>query len=357
VLELIHEEEATRFATTCETPPWLVRRGATEAELEAEHARFAEHSLGLVPLAERCDRPAWARKLALVVTLHGMHWSGRVFLDYDAMLEVLRFVCARVEPGQVLAYLPGWEGRYYWQYGDYRPEPRLGGEAGFARLCDGARALGCHLMPMFGGNCANVRLPGLRELDPALHMKSATRNRFHGNQPDWDLARAHDTGWQAWLNPGHPAWREELCAQIEGLAARFGFDGVFLDTVHVWTNDPDHAVFDGLRALARRLRERIPGVLLAAEHDYDALLSEFPLFQRAYWGTDPAWTARYALRFGHLCEGEPEGRTGVHEFGVWRPGPVRAGPGQIATLAFQDDTLARSRDAIESFLADVAGAR
>jgi hypothetical protein len=36
---------------------------------------------------------------------------------------------------------------------------------------------------------------------------------------------------------------------------------------------------------------------------------------------------------------------------------VRAGPGQIATLAFQDDTLARSRGAIESFLADVAGAR
>jgi hypothetical protein len=45
----------------------------------------------------------------------------------------------------------------------------------------------------------------------------------------------------------------------------------------------------------------------------------------------------------------------VHEFGVWRAGPVRGGPGQIATLAFQDDTLGRSRAAIESFLAELAG--
>jgi len=351
VLELIHEEEAAHFATSIDTPTWCIRRGASEAELEAEHARFAERHLGLVPLRQRSDVPAWALDLALVVTLHGMHWTGRVFLDYDAMLDALRFVCARVEPGRVLAYLPGWEGRYYWQYGDYRPDPLLGGEAGFARLCTGARALGCHLMPMFGGNCVNTLLPRWRERDPALHLKSATRNRFHGNQPDWDLARAHDTGWQAWLNPGHPTWRDELAAQIEGLAARFGFDAVFLDTVHVWTNDPDYAVFDGLRALAERLRRRIPGVLLAAEHDYDALLGEFALFQRAYWGADPAWTNRYALRFGHLCEGEPEGRTGVHEFGVWQPGPVHAAPGLLATLAFQDDTLTRSRSEIESFLA------
>ena len=112
-------------------------------------------------------------------------------------------------------------------------------------------------------------------------MKSATGNRFHGNQPDWDFARAHDTGWQAWLNPGHPGFRDDLALQIESLAARFGFDGVFLDTIHIWQNDPDHAVYPGIVALAQRLRAAIPGVLLAAEHDYDALCAVFPLFQRA----------------------------------------------------------------------------
>jgi hypothetical protein len=351
VAELIHEEDARRFAHALESPPFEIARGVDPAVFEADHIAWLERAHCLTPFEARRDVPAWARDLGLVLTLHGMHWSGRVFLDYAAMLDVLRFVAERIDPRRVLAYLPGWEGRYYWQYGDYRPEPRLGGEAGFARLCDGARALGAHLMPMFGGNCVNTELARWRHVDPAAYLKSASGNRFHGNQPDWDFARAHDTGWQAWLNPGHPGFRDALAAQIEALAARFGFDGVFLDTIHVWQNDPHHSVYEGTRALVERLRARIPGVLLAAEHDYDALLPLFPLFQRAYWGRDPAWTGRYARRFLHLCEGEPEGRTGVHEFGVWpRREPLAADC--IATLAFQDDTLARSRPALEAALAD-----
>jgi hypothetical protein len=360
VLELIHEEDASRLAREHEAPSCvLARGGAVGGMLEAQLA-FARRAFGLKPWAEREDVPAWARALRLVLTLHGMHWTGRQFLDYAGMLRVLRFVSERIEGERVLAYLPGWEGRYYWQYGDYRPEPQLGGEAGFAALCDGARALGVHLMPMFGGNCVNLALPRFRNLDPTAVLKSATRNRFHGNQPDWDFARAHDTGWQAWLNPGHPAWRDELAAQIETLAQRFGFDGVFLDTIHVWVNDADHPVFDGIRELAARLRGQIPDLLLAAEHDYDALLAIFPLFQRAWWGRDPEWTARYALRMAHLCEGEPEGRTGVHEFGVWavreQDPPWRAAPGFLPTLAFQDDTLERSRAVVEAAIEAAAKA-
>jgi len=355
VVELIHEEDASRFATEIESPPIVLGLGGEREQALGEQLAFAEREQGLVPWEERRDVPDWARALRLVLTLHGMHWTGRIFLDYAAMLEALRFVHQRIDGRHVLAYLPGWEGRYYWQYGDYRPEPRLGGETGFARLCEGARALGVHLMPMFGGNCVNARLPRFRDLDRTAVLKSATGNRFHGNQPDWDLARAHDTGWQRWLNPGHPAWRDALAGQIEALAGRYGFDAVFLDTIHVWLNDPDHPVHDGIRALVNRLRAAIPGVLLAAEHDYDALLPLFPLFQRAWWGRDPAWTARYARRFGHLCEGEPAGRTGVHELGVWQDrldapaGEPR--PGYLPTLALQDDTLVRSRAAVEEVLA------
>jgi hypothetical protein len=354
VLELIHEEAAPDFSTAIETPDFVIARGVGSETLEAEHAAFLERAHGLRPWAERTDVPDWARGLRLVVALHGMHWTGRVFLTYGEMLEVLRFVAARIDGGQVLAYLPGWEGRYYWQYGDYRPEPRLGGEDGFARLCDGARELGVHLMPMFGANCANAWLPRFRDLDPAVHMKSATGSRFHGNLPDWDLSRALDTGWQAWLNPGHPWWQDELAGAIEGLAQRFGFDAVFLDTTEIWINDADHPVFEGLRALAERLRRAIPGVLLAGEYDYDALLAVFPLFQRAWWTAAPAWTARYVRRFGHLCEGEPEGRTGVHELGFFDPGAVPAGDGLLTTLAFQDGTLERSRDRV---VQAIAGAR
>lgn len=351
VLECILEEDATRMGRELEAPPLVLRRGGAPESFLAEHLRFLEAETGLVPWGERADVPAFARDLRLVLTLHGMHWTGRTFLDYAGMREVIRFVAARIEGRRVLAYLPGWEGRYYWQYGEYRAEPRLGGESGFAALCEEARRLGVHVMPMFGANCVNAWLPRFADLDPQAFLKSASGNRFHGNQPDWDFSRAHDTGWQAWLNPGHPAWQEDLASQIERLASRYGFDGVFLDTVHVYTNDPDHPVHEGVRTLCARLRSTIPDVLLAAEHDYDGLLPCFGLFQRAYWGVDPAWTAPYALRFGHLCEGEPEGRTGVHEFGVWRtpgaPPPGEPRPGYLATLAFQEDTLARSREAVE----------
>jgi len=356
-IELIHDAEATAFAPAIETPDWVVAPDADPAAFEAAHLRGLEEAFGLRPWPERGDVPGWARELRLVVALHGMHWTGRVFLDYDAMREALRFVAERIEPARVLAYLPGWEGRYYWQYGDYRPEPRLGGERGFGRLCDEARRLGVHLMPMFGAHCVNAHLPRFRALDPRRFLKTATGNRFHGNTPDWDLSRAHDTGWQAWLNPGDPWWREELAGQIEALAARFGLDAVFLDTTEVWTNDPDHAVADGIAALCRRLRGAIPDLLLAGEYDYDALAACFPLFQRAWWTQAPAWTRRYVRRFAHLCEGEPEGRTGVHELGRFRAGAVAAEPGFLATIALQDGTLERSRAAVEAALAAAAADR
>jgi hypothetical protein len=308
-----------------------------------------------VPFEARKDVPAWARELRLVVVLHGMHWSGRVLLDYAAMRDALRFVASRIDGRRVLAYLPGWEGRYYWQYGDYRPEPRLGGDAGFAALCGEARALGVHVMPMFGANCVNAWLPRFAKLDASAYLKSATGNRFHGNAPDWDLARAHDTGWQAWLNLGHPAWRAELARQIESLAGRFGFDAVFLDTTEIWTNDPDHDVFEGHRALADRLHAAIPELLLAGEYDYDALEACYALFQRAWWTRAPGWSRRFVRRFAHLCEGEPEGRTGVHELGAWKPGAIAAEPGLVATIALQDATLERSRAAVEAAIAAAAG--
>ncbi len=192
-----------------------------------------------------------------------------------------------------------------------------------------------------------------RYVTPA-EMRSPSGLAFQGNRPDWDVSRSHDPGWQAWLNPGDPGWQSELAGQIESLATRFGFDAVFLDTTEVWTNDPDHAVADGYRAVTQRLHAAIPNLLLAGEYDYDALLGCFALFQRAWWTQAPAWTQRYVQRFAHLCEGEPEGRTGVHEFGVWKPGAIAAAPGLLATIAFQDGTLERSRAAIEAAIAQVA---
>jgi hypothetical protein len=353
-VELIHEEAASSFSNELDSPDWVLTRDASPDEVARAHLEFLERELGLAAWERRADVPAWARELRLVATLHGMHFTGRIFLRYSEMLEILRFLADRIPGPQILAYLPGWEGRYYWQYGDYRPEPRLGGANGFAELCERARELGVRVMPMFGANCANVWLPRLKDIDPSAYLKSATRNRFHGNQPDWDLSRAHDTGWQAWLNPGHPAWRDALASGIETLWQRYGFDAVFLDTVHAWINDPDHPVYDGLRALTARLRRSMPDVLLAAEADYDALLPLFGLFQRPWWTKPAAWTQRYVRRFGHLCEGEPRGLTGVHEFGVHHSDAWSDAPGYLPTVAFQDGTLEQARDRIEALLTRLA---
>ena len=166
-LELIHEEDARHFDTSIRTPEWVVDRNVDVAAFRGEYLDFAERELGLVPWPQRGDVPTWARDVRLVLTLHGMHWSGYVFNTYDQMRDIIRYVGDRIDGRHVLAYLPGWEGRYYWQYGDYRPDPLLGGADGFARLCDEAQARGVHVMPMFGANCANAWAPNFHTFGPS----------------------------------------------------------------------------------------------------------------------------------------------------------------------------------------------
>ncbi len=352
-VECIHEDDARLFDTRTTTPEWVLARGVQPEAFRHEQLAFAEAHGGLVPWEQRTDVPNWAREVRLVLTLHGMHWSGYTFNTYADMLDIIRFVVERIDGQHVLAYLPGWEGRYYWQYGDFRPEPLLGGADGFARLCDGARAHGAHVMPMFGGNCANAWLPNFHTFGPSSYMKSATRNPFLGNQPDWNTSRAHDTGWQAWLNPGAPAWQNELTRQVLGLVDRYGFDAVFLDTVEVWTNDPDFNMLAGYQQLVDRLRSGRPELLVTGEDWFDGLLPIFPLYQQSSkWRQVPQWVRRYARLIGHICDGEASrGSTGVFEAGYAPYERLPDDPLYIPTLAFVDGTLTGARDEIEAVIA------
>ena len=351
-LECIHEEDARHFDTHIEVPEWVIDRDVDMPAFRGEYLAFAERELGLVPWEQRADLPGWAREIALVLTLHGMHWSGYVFNTYDQMLDIIRFVSDRIDGRHVLAYLPGWEGRYYWQYGDYRPDPLLGGVEGFGRLCREARKLGVHVMPMFGANCANAWAPNFHTFGPSSYMKSASRNVFLGNQPDWDTSRAHDTGWQAWLNPGAPAWQNELTRQILELIDRYAFDAVFLDTVEVWTNDPDFNLREGYRQLVGRLRAEQPDLLVTGEDWWDGLLDIFPIFQQSgHWRQVPAWAERYIRLMGHICDSEPSrGSTGVFEAGYT---PYQRLPDRdlyIPTIAFVDGTLDQAQAEVESMI-------
>jgi hypothetical protein len=333
------------------TPPWRVGCRADPESVVEEQLALLERAYGLRPWDTRPDVPAWAREIALVVAIHGMHWTGYVFHTYEDVLRTLTWVCERIEGRRVLAFLPGWEGRYYWQYGDYRPDPRLGGVEGFRKLAEGARALGVALMPMFGANCANTNLPGFSRWGELSRLKSASGLELQGNKPDWDGSRAHDPGWQAWLNPGAPAWRERLLAQVSELVATYALPAVFFDTHHFWENDPDYPVYEGLVALRNGLKERFPELLIAGEGWYDALGAVTPVSQTGDTEKYHQIFSRYCRTFGHLMTGDPSrASTGVHEAG--RTGFVLLPEARHwwPTVTIVDGTLDQAAEKVEQVI-------
>ncbi|WP_190819489.1 alpha-amylase family protein [Saccharopolyspora pogona] len=344
IAELVHVPSATARSTTCRVPSIRLRLGTTEHSADAdldEHLSFVEGAQNLVPWSSRKDVPEWLRQTALVVTLHGQHWTGYVFNTFAQMAEALRFVSQHIDPHRVLAYLPGWEGRYYYAYPRYRPGEDLGGAEGFAALAHTARQLGVRLMPMFGGHGANV-------LEYPVWEQSVLRNDTNRyvellNRPDWDSDRVGE-GDQVFLNPGEPEFRAHLVASISALVRDFGVDAAFLDTLGYWFNDPRYEVIDGYRRMADELRRRHPELVLATEGWWDALSAIFPLSQQWY-GADrdlrkPRILTRYARTTGHLAEGTPgPGSTGVHEKGFLRRPSDVAREAHIPVVGITDDTL------------------
>ena len=350
--ELIFEDLAPEMGTSPRTAPWRIGRCADAQSIVARHIEHVERAYGLAPWESRADVPDWAREVALVVALHGMHWSGRIFNTYDQMLEALRWIAARIEGRRVLAFLPGWEGRYYWQYGDYRPEPRLGGEEGFRRLAGGAAALGVALMPMFGMNCANTDIAGYETWGAPAELRSPGGLAFQGNRPDWDGSRAHDPGWQAWLNPGAPAWRERLIEQVSALVERYELSAVFFDTQHVWVNDANFSMYDGMLALRDELKRRFPELLIAGEGSYDALGAITPVSQVGAPQQWPEIFSKHCRTFSHLSTGDPSrGSTGVHELGERAFALSPDAPYGWPTLTVVDGTIERAPERVEEVIA------
>lgn len=349
IAELVHVAPAANRTTTYQVPPILLHHNvsAPEADL-ADHMSFVDQAHRLVPWEQRTDVPEWLRDIALVVTLHGQHWTGYVFNTFPAMAEALRFITQHIDGHRVLAYLPGWEGRYYHDYPSYRPGEDLGGAAGLRALAGAARDLGVRLMPMFGGHGANVaQYP---DWERAVFRNDTDRYVELLNRPDWDSDRSGE-GDQVFLNPGEPGFREHLVESVSAVVSEFGVDAAFFDTVGYWFNDPRHELVDGYRHLAGELRRRHPGLLLAAEGWWDALSGIFPLSQQ-WSGVDrdlrlPQVLTRYARTTGHLAEGTPgRGSTGVHEKGfVPRPPDVERA-GHIPVVGITDDTLPAHADEV-----------
>lgn len=351
-VELIHEEKASEMGRAVDVPTWEVGRvedPRTVVDVQKEQMARA-HDID--PWEEREDVPDWARDVSLVAALHGMHWSGYVFNTYDDMRESLEWLAERIDPENVLVYLPGWEGRYYWQYGEYGPAERLGGEDAFRELVDYAQGEGFHLCPMFGVHCANEGTENFEQWGQTSHLQSAGGYRFQGNKPDWDVSRAHDPGWQAWLNVGAPGWRTRLVEEVSGVVDEYDLDAVFFDTLHIWKNDPNFPMDEGLLELERELHERFPDLLLTGEAWYDVIGAVTPM---VHSGTPDQFTDLffdYGRQWGHLSYPDPSrGSTGVHEAG-YRDFEVPDEPDEefIPTLTVVDGTIEEAPEDAEAMV-------
>lgn len=359
-VELIFEDLAMNMGQKVSVPLWEIGTCTDPVEIVSEQMAHVEQAYKLVPWEERSDVPQWTKEIALVAAIHCQHWSGYIFNDYARVLESIRWLAKRIDPRHVLLYLPGWEGRYYWQYGDYRPDPRMGGEAGFRELMQGARDLGMHVMPMFGMNVVNASTENYERWGATATFTSAGGYPSSGSV-DWDGSRHYDHGWCRLVNPGAPTWQKRLVEQVINLIDAYEFKGVFLDISAAWWNDPNHPVYEGTKILIDKIREHHPEVLIAGEGWYDGIGALTPLMQSGHtdgvlhWHDQPypEFFARYNRMFAHLCLGDPgRGSTGVHELGYnsIKRAPVRKG--SIPTITVVEDTLKEAPDQVMAIITD-----
>ncbi len=341
-VEAIHETEGWLNLTKVQVPAWRIGRATTLAAAVQPHYQHLERAYSIPRWEVREDVPAWLRSTALVVSLHGMHYSGYIFNTYPRMLEILRWIAPQIPAERVLVFIPAWDGRYYWDYPNYRVSERMGGETEFRRLIQEGKKLGFRFMPMFGANAANRRLPTYAGIADAATAK-VDGDRFDLNWVDWDNDR-HQEGWLSYMNLGVESWRRWLTERIADLIERFDVDAYFLDIIGGWINNTKADMHEGARQMVAELRARYPHVLACGEFHYDALLAFIP-FYHVY----SEYAVPYSRSFSHLSHPAPgRGSSGVHESG-FSPFDAKTlsltrRDGLLPTLTVVDDTFTTYRD-------------
>jgi len=348
-IEAIFEAEGWKDQKRLEVPAWRLAKSATLDAATERHYAHLERAYSFPAWETRSDVPDWLRRTALVLSLHGAHYTGFVFNDFARMLEILRWTAGKIPGDRVLVFLPAWDGRYYWNYPRYQAEDRMGGAAGLERLIKEGHALGFRFMPMFGMNTANNTQPEFARYADAATQR-IDNNQFNLDWVDWDNDR-HQEGWVAYMNLGVDSWRRWLTDRIAATIDRFGADAYFLDISGGWINNRKADMHEGTRRMVAELRQRYPKVLACGEFSYDALFTLFPLFH-VY--SKPGM--KYCRFFSHLSHPAPgRGSSGVHESGFGRFNEqtlsLAAAGGAIPTLSVVDDTFSKHQDVMAAVIA------
>ena len=346
-VEAIYEHDAWRSDRRIEIPGWRLGRAASLDDAIHAHFVHVEQAFALEPWESRPDVLPWMREIALVTTLHGMHYTGFIFNDYARQLEILRWIAARIPASRVLVFLSAWDGRYYWDYPNYTASTRMGGEAALRQLMTESRRLGFRMMPMFGANAANRRQPIWPSIAGAATYK-IDGDLYNLNWVDWNNDR-HQDGWLTYMNLGSDAWRTHLEGRIAEAIDRFGIDAYFLDIVGGHVNSTTGDMHEGTKRLVENLRAKYPRVGCVGEMPYDALHGFIPMYHA---GGGQLWR-KYSRFFQHLSAPAPgRGSSGVHEWGFSRFNQETLGLSATAipTLQVVDDTFAKYRDTMDAII-------
>ena len=350
-VELIYEREGWQKSNRLQSPTWRVGRARSLDEAYRPHFEHVEQAFRVPDWEKREDVPAWYRNIALVLSIHGMHFTGYIFNDFAKTLKTLEWVATQIPAQNVLVFLPAWDGRYYWNYPLYKPDPKLGGEEGFRTLIRKGQGLGFRFMPMFGLNFANRELPIFSKFADAT-TEQVDGDAFNLNWVDWDNDR-HYEGWGPYMNVGVDSWRRWLTDRIAETIERFHVDAYFLDIVGGWENNTKADMHEGTRRLVTELRQKFPGVPVCGEMSYDALLSFIPMYHVFQFSGYPAGFTKYSRAFQHMSHPAPgRGSTGAHEYGFshFDAKTLALNPQQIPTITVVDDTFGKYREVMAQII-------
>ena len=351
VLDLAHEEDRRRRGRTVRMPEWHIGKTADRRPVVLERCGDLERHFGLVPYALRSDKPAWLDDIRLVVYFHGEHWTGHVFNTFDAMADQLDWIADRMPGRRIMAFLPGWDGRYYFNYPRYEPSERMGGSAGLKRFIERANRRGVKVVLMLGSNNANADV--MRELGlEDAQIRDAWGVPKWCDWVDWDYDLAPEKH-GILANMGHPGYLHYMASKADQLIREYGVHGIFLDITFWWENDPRYSHYEGMKEFCRIVRGKHPDVLVFGENSYDALWGVFPMFAESYGpGSYDDVLYRYCRQAYYLAHPEVvSGSGGIHEQAWHSPEGGATSPDRLVpTLAVLADTIGKYGEEVERIL-------
>lgn len=358
-VEVVQEQDATNLSNSFIAPS--IECCITD-NINEFYKRVAENTKSIYKLEEfenSSIAPSWLKDINLVVIMHMQAFTGKKFHTYDSALEDIEYLTKHIDGKHILVYMAGWEGRYYYKYGNYTPDDRMGGKEQLKRCILKMQALGCKVMLMYGMNMVNKNIPELADIVDKAEFITIGGGKFRNGSVNWEGAHHYDFGELAQLNIGCKDWADNLYNQIKSNVEEFDFDGAFLDIAAGYVNDRRARVYEGVVDFCNRLRGLKKDFLVSGEGYYDGLSKAMPLFQSGHTDgkmhyhdrLNDELFGRFSREFAHLCLGDPwYGSTGVHEQGINTDIQTPLHKAIIPTLSLVDGTIANAPEKVAEII-------